>query len=137
MVGNRQIFENHYRHTDQDEVWAPTDHQLWRDGAEYVNRTTPTLFVLLIAAFITFYTVFLRDIVAERFYGFTYSMSADDIEIDEELPNYFDALKTSHIHEIIKGYSQIKTLFGFEIEDFRTIQRLDLATVKHDADRRI
>jgi len=55
--------------------------------------------------------------------GFT--MSEKDIEVDEDLPNFFQSLKLSHADELILENENMMKNFGFEHNDPDTIEVLD------------
>jgi len=54
-----------------------------------------------------------------------FSMSEGEIEVDEDLPNFFKALKMSSANELIAEYKNMKENFGFETTDPDTIDALD------------
>jgi len=51
----------------------------------------------------------------------------DEIDVSEELPNYYNTLKNSHCDEIIEAYAEIYNEFGYEIEDYRVIKEVNRA----------
>lgn len=55
--------------------------------------------------------------------GFT--LSHEDINVDEDLPNFFEALKLKHADQIICEYYNMKERYGLEIEDADTIAKLE------------
>lgn len=46
------------------------------------------------------------------------------IEVDEDLPNFFAAVKFSEAREIIKEHEHMKEYYGFETVEFALIERL-------------
>jgi len=52
-------------------------------------------------------------------------MSEKDIEVDEDLPNFFQSLKLSHADELILENENMMKNFGFEHNDPDTIEVLD------------
>jgi len=55
--------------------------------------------------------------------GFT--LSHEDINVDEDLPNFFEALKLRHADQVIEEYKNMKERYGLEIEDADVIARLE------------
>lgn len=49
----------------------------------------------------------------------------DDIKVDENLPNFFKAVKLSYADELVMEIQNLKDNYGIEIEDPRVIKRLD------------
>lgn len=45
--------------------------------------------------------------------------------MDEDLPNFFEALKLYHADQIVCEYHNMKDRYGIEIEDARVIKRLE------------
>jgi len=123
MVGNQQIFDNNYTHVDYQGQTMPSNHFMVIEGSSSIVRNTPVLYTIFIAFFITLYTAFLNEIFSTS-KDFNFSMSSIEYDVDEHLPNFFLSLKNSHIHEIIDEYDEIKENYGFEIEDFRAIEKL-------------
>lgn len=52
-------------------------------------------------------------------------MAAKDIMVDEDLPNFFDAVTLSQADEIVKEAQNVKDNYGIEIIDPMTVERLD------------
>ena len=55
--------------------------------------------------------------------GFT--LGQKDIEIDEDLPNFFKAVSLSQANEVVERDKYIKETYGFEQNDPDTIEKLD------------
>lgn len=60
-------------------------------------------------------------------------MSIQDIIVDEDLPNFFDAVKISQADEIIEEAKNIKENYDFEIEDSRSVNTLKDAKIPKKA----
>lgn len=54
-----------------------------------------------------------------------FSLSHEDINVDEDLPNFFEALKLRHADQIICEYNNMKERYGLEIEDADVIAKLE------------
>lgn len=59
--------------------------------------------------------------------GFT--LAAEDISVDEDLPNFFEALKLKHADQIVAEYHNMKNRYGLEIEDSEVIAKLEKTRV--------
>ena len=60
-------------------------------------------------------------------------MSSKDIVVDEDLPNFFKAVKLQQADEIIREYQNLKDNYSVEIEDYRVIEILDFTTMPKKA----
>jgi hypothetical protein len=49
----------------------------------------------------------------------------DEIEIDEDLPNFFKAVTLSNANEVVEADGYLKKTYGFEANDPDTISTLD------------
>lgn len=56
-------------------------------------------------------------------------MSSKDIEVDEDLPNFFEAVKLSQADELIEENKNMKENYLFEHNDPDTIELLEKATI--------
>jgi hypothetical protein len=54
-------------------------------------------------------------------------MSSQDIDVDEDLPNFFEAVKLSASDELCLENKNMKDHFGFEFSDPDTIETLGSA----------
>jgi hypothetical protein len=52
-------------------------------------------------------------------------MAAQDIIVDEDLPNFFEAVMLSQADEIVMEARNVKKSYGIEIIDPITVDRLD------------
>ena len=53
-------------------------------------------------------------------------MSSKDITVDEDLPNFFKAVRLQQADEVILESENMKQNYGFEVEDPKVLQILDL-----------
>ena len=53
-----------------------------------------------------------------------YSLISRDINVDEDLPNFFNSLNIPQANNIIADALTIQESYGIEIEDPRMIERL-------------
>lgn len=70
---------------------------------------------------IVFTTVVPKDTLLT--WGFT--MSNEELDVDEDLPNFFEALQLSEADKIIAENKQMMDHFGFELAEFWLIDKLD------------
>lgn len=56
-------------------------------------------------------------------------MQGKEIEVDEDLPNFFDTIKLSMAEEIISENNNMINNYGFEPNDPDTIERLEKASM--------
>lgn len=52
-------------------------------------------------------------------------MEKERISVDEDLPNFFEAIKLKQADEIVSEYYNIKNRYGLEIEDAEVIKKLE------------
>lgn len=70
---------------------------------------------------IIFTSIVPKDILLQ--WGF--SMSKEELDVDEDLPNFFEALQLSEAEKIIAENRQMMTNFGFELAEFNLINKLE------------
>jgi hypothetical protein len=56
-------------------------------------------------------------------------MQGKEIEVDEDLPNFFDTIKLSMAEEIISENNNMINNYGFEPNDPDTTERLEKASM--------
>ena len=56
-------------------------------------------------------------------------MSSKDIMVDEDLPNFFTAVRLQQADEIVNENQNLKDNYGIEIEDPRVVNILDMTTM--------
>ena len=60
-------------------------------------------------------------------------MSNKDIIVDEDLPNFFSAIKLSQADEVVLESRNCKRNYGIEIQDPRVVKILDETTMPKKA----
>jgi len=53
-----------------------------------------------------------------------FSLEKTEINVDEDLPNFFMAIKRTQSDEILEEYKNLKLNYGFEIEDYELLKNL-------------
>ena len=119
MLGNRQIFENVVNEIADATSVMVTGHDY--TTLTNVNQATPMLLIGLALVFITFMRVFFYDTLTK--WGFT--ISSNSIEVDEDLPNFFEAVKLKDADWIVKENSYYRNKYGFNFVRREVEERLD------------
>ena len=94
-----------------------------------VNWSTPLLLMCLAAVALLMLQQTFKDSLQQ--WGF--AMSREDIEVDEDLPNFFEAVKLSASEELCSENENMKEHFGFEFSDPDTIETLLTAQIPKKA----
>jgi hypothetical protein len=94
-------------------------------GKIEINHATPMLLVSVLAFFIVVITKILGDEMKE--WGF--SMSDQRIDVDEDLPMFFSAIKLSQADEMVAEQARMKTQLGFMSIDPDTTELLDCTKI--------
>lgn len=118
LMDNRQFFDNawHYKDKVTQHMWA--DHL-----PEYRVCQSSPLFLMALTCTIL---IVVQVIVPEELmlkWGFT--MSQDEMSVDEDLPNMFTALMLSEAEKIIAENRQMMNEFGFELSESWLIEKLE------------
>ena len=56
-------------------------------------------------------------------------MSAKDIMVDEDLPNFFKSVRLAQADEVVKEYENLKENYMVEYEDPNVVKVLDLTNM--------
>ena len=76
------------------------------------------------ASFIFVLQIVFKDYLQR--WGFTFSQK--DIRVDEDLPDFYSALRLANGDELIDREEMLKEKYGFEILDHETVDKLKLMT---------
>jgi hypothetical protein len=118
LMDNRQFFDNvwHYKDKVTDNMWA--DH-----FPEYrVAQSSP---LLLMSATCVALIVVQIIIPAELLLKWGFTMSQDEMEVDEDLPNFFTALMLSEADKILAENKHMMTEYGFELSESWLCEKLE------------
>ena len=85
--------------------------------------------IAVCGVFITFIQSTFGDYLQQ--WGFT--LQAKDVEVDEDLPNFFKTVKLSSADELVLEAQNLKDKYFIEIEDPRTIAVMDETTMPKKA----
>lgn len=85
-----------------------------------VNWAIPLLLVAMCAVFIQLMQRFFNEKLSKIGFG----MNRKQMQVDEDLPNFFSVVKLEDREKMIKMYDNMKVNFGFETTDPDTIKSL-------------
>lgn len=91
-----------------------------------ISQATP---LLLFAVFSWVLRIILAIVPEEELSRLGFTLAQDDISVDEDLPNFFEALKLRHADQIVAEYHNMKNRYGLEIEDADVIAKLEKTRV--------
>jgi len=94
-----------------------------------VTWASPVLIMAIAGIFITMIQTLFGSYLQQ--WGFT--MQDQDIEIDEDLPNFYKTIKLSSADEIILQSNNLKENFKVEVEDPSVIDHLNNTTMPKKA----
>lgn len=95
-----------------------------------INWAVPMLYICFCALILQ---VLMTVAGKEYLQKWGFGMSAKDIEVDEDLPNFFRSVKLSQADELILENENMRENFGFEHNDPDTIAELNHATIPKKA----
>jgi len=113
MLSNPEIFENAFQ-------WIPNQTTPMKSGhlvTFKVNWATPILIMGISSIFI--YLV--KSYFPDQLQRWGYSLMRKNIEVDEDLPNFFECVRLSQADEIAVEEKNMKENFGIEINDPDTV----------------
>ena len=111
MLSNRQIFENIINHVSSQNDEMSSSHG-WSTVGHF-DQATPMLFLAMACLIlITMRVLFFETLLS---WGFTISTSV--IEVDENLPNFYYAVKLSDADWLVKESTYLKDKYHFSFAD--------------------
>lgn len=120
LMDNQQMFENKWHYKDKVTENMLADHPVFFPPK--INQSSPLLLMFMAClASIIVTTIFPEELLLK--WGFT--MSVDEMEVDEDLPNFFTALMLSEAEKVIAENRQMMTEFGFELNESWLIEKLE------------
>lgn len=123
LVDNKAIFNNVwvYRMRVTDNMKSNHHFQGF-----VVNQATP---LLLFAVFSWALRIITTVVPEETLARLGFTLSSEELSVDEDLPNFFEALKLKHADQVVSEYHNIKDRYGLEIEDADLIAKLEKISV--------
>lgn len=100
----------------QDSMW--TDHYMFKDMV--VDQGIPIFLMGCVVLFITIMQTFFKKTL--RSWGFTFGSTK--INVDENLPPFFEALKYSHANWLVQEDKNLEDNYSFSIVDDKTTNTL-------------
>lgn len=125
MLSNEQIFKNTWFYIQNTNEKMKSGHQV------YIGVTWAA--PLLLMAVASIFLVAVQKIFADYLMKWGFALSDQEIEVDEDLPNFFKSIKLSQADEIICEEENMKKNFGFSYNDGDTIETLDATMVPKKA----
>lgn len=119
MLGNRQMFENVVNQIAHSTDPMVTGHD-W-STLTTVTQASPMLIIGLALCVITFMRVCFYETLTK--WGFT--LTANNIEVDENLPNFFEAVKLKDADWVVKEVRYYQEKYGFQFVREGVVKRLD------------
>lgn len=119
MLSNRQMFENTINSLTYSTGQMSSAHG-WSTLGN-MDQASPMLLIVIAFVAITVLRVFFADYVAK--WGF--SISNNVIEVDENLPNFFESVKLSDADWLVKESNYLKENYGFSFVNQKAVDRLD------------
>lgn len=117
MISNRQIFSNAWSYKERSFETMKSGHV----ASLEVNWATPMLLLAGAAVIIISIQLIFKDVLMK--YGF--AMSSKKIQVDEDLPRFFESIKLRQADELISEQFNMKKNYGFIPNDPDTIKELD------------
>ena len=118
MLSNRQIFENVTNKLEFTGTEMESSHDLLT--LLKVKPSTPVLFFCLIIPMIAI----IRAIIPERLRKWGFTISSNILEVDENLPDFFNALKVSDKEWFLKENENTKDKYAFMVANKETIRNI-------------
>jgi hypothetical protein len=125
MISNKQIYQNDWSYIDKTTDTMRSNHFAFFG----VNWATPLLFMACCAVFI----IAIQKIFADYLMKWGFAMASKDINVDEDLPNFFKSVKLSQADEIILENENMKKNYLMCLNDPDTIHKLDETSVPKKA----
>lgn len=87
--------------------------------------TTP----MMALGFTMLLVVILQNFLPHQMKLLGFKTSPKEIEVDEDLPNFFNVIRLRQADEVIFESQNLKENYGFEIEDYRIVETLDYTKI--------
>lgn len=119
MIDNKAIFDNTWVYRMKTIEHMKSNH--FFEGF-CVTHSTPIFVFMAFSIGLKLITSIVPEETLSRL-GF--SLTNEEISVDEDLPSFFDAIKLRHAREILSEFYNIKNRYGLEIEDIDVINKLE------------
>lgn len=118
LMDNRQFFDNVWHYKDK-----VTENMLADHYPSYRVCQSSPLFLMSMTCIILIIVQIV--IPAELLLKWGFSMSQDELEVDEDLPNFFTALMLTEAEKICAENRQMMNEYGFELSESWLIEKLE------------
>jgi hypothetical protein len=125
MLSNPQIFENKYSLIQTSLETMKSGHFPYFG----VNWAAPLLLMCIASIFL----VTVQKIFASYLMQWGFALQSQEIEVDEDLPNFFKVIKLSQADTLVSMENNMKDNFGFSFNDPDTIELLDATCIPKKA----
>jgi|TARA_B110000305_G_C19322254_1_gene579571 hypothetical protein len=96
MLSNQQIFKNTWSYVDEKTHTMLSGHII--ANASHIGPAFPLFFMAICATVL----LIIKKVFAAYLQQWGFTMSKKNISVDEDLPNFFDAVKLSQADELIE-----------------------------------
>lgn len=118
MLSNKSIFQNYWEYIDTTTAQMGSGHTF---ATLTIDQALPVLIMFLAICVIVLFQTFFRKILKK--WGFSFGSSK--INVDENLPNFFKALKLNDADWMIKENENLRDNYGFSVMSNQTAEILD------------
>jgi len=94
-----------------------------------VNWAAP----ILLMCFSSIFLVIIQKVFADQLQRWGFSLQEKEIEVDEDLPNFFKSVRLSQADEVLKEEANMREKYGFSYTDQDTVEYLEKATIPKKA----
>jgi hypothetical protein len=119
MLSNRQMFSNTINSLTYSTEQMSSGHGFSQIAV--MSQATPLFLIAMCMVVITILRVFFYDLITK----WGYSISNNVIEVDENLPNFFKAVKLSDADWLVKENNYYEEKYGFAFTGKRARDQLD------------
>ena len=120
MLSNKQIFENKVNLINYTTDQMSSSHHL--NTMFELDQGTP----LLIICFAFIFIVIMRIFFYEALVKYGYVLSVTEIKVDEDLPNFFEALKKSDINWYLEESKYYRETYNYDFTTKMVREKLEV-----------
>lgn len=118
LLDNKQFFDNVWLYKDKSTAHMKSGHLV----GFRVNQASPLILGGILQILIIVFQMIMGPEMLKRF-GFT--MSPDEFDVDEDLPNFFETLPIKEANMLIAENEHMQKEYGFELCESSTIAKLE------------
>lgn len=121
MLSNPEIFENKWEFINTSDDTMKSQH--------FFKFQVNWAFPVMILSFASVFILLVQKIGGAALNKFGYGMQAKEIQVDEDLPPFYNCVKLSQADEVIAEEANMQNNFGILINDPDTISALEKVEV--------